>query len=262
MRRPLCPLTCGLIVAAASSVARGEQHEIYRNRATFQIGPSTLTPLVFQGGINVFRDDPNTVSSVIASNAGALFEAELNQDSSRPTLFEYRTADLASIEDLESQIPYGDYQLRLTPADGGDDLFAALSDPQPRFTNIPLFTNYDSFDAFDPSLPFTVEWDAMTGGNSLALQIFGSGGFYYVQQLDAGAVGGTVPAHTLEPNTQYFFSLVFANVALVDPAGFGGSSVGQVFYQHFTQAAFITVPEPSAAALLAVVGLAVARRRR
>ncbi len=264
MKRWFQSSLCLASFACCGGVAFGEQHEIYRNRATFQTDPTTLTPLVFQGGINVFRDEPDQVSSVFASNPGALFEAELSRPAT-PNLFgerfEYRTPDFDSLEALEAMLPYGDYELSLTRADGLE-FFATLSDDMPRFTNIPLFRNYEDFDAFDPSLPFTVEWDAMFGGTALALQIFGEDGFFYVDRYDLSATSGVIPADTLAPGRRYVFSLVFQYSTIVDDDGFEGASLGQVFYQHFTQAEFFTVPEPSAIALLAIVGLAAPRRRR
>ncbi len=249
------------LTALLASAALAEQHDLVRNRATFQIDSSTLTPLVYQGLINVVRDEPDNVSSLFAANAAAMFEVELIQTASDPRQFRYATSDLNSIDELAALIPYGEYELTLTTTDG-IDLFATLFDPAPQFTNVPRFLNFDQFSTYDPRAPFTVEWDAMAGGNSLALQIFGPDGFYYVQHPGIDATSAVIPADTLDPGKRYVFSLVFASVTVVDTDGFDGDSIGQVFYQHFTEAEFITIPEPSAIVPLAVAGLAAARRRR
>jgi len=73
-----------------------------------------------------------------------------------------------------------------------------------------------------------------------------------------------LPANTLQPNTTYDASLVYANGILTPNAGFGGA-FSQIDFATKTDLIFTTVPEPSSLMLLAVGSLglfAYIRRRR
>ncbi len=98
-----------------------------------------------------------------------------------------------------------------------------LSLPGGSYPNAPHFSNFSSMQAIDPSVAFTVNWDAFTGGTTndlIELQILNSGGVVFDSgavpkasgALDGTATGVTVPAGMLLANRNYIGRLMFARI--------------------------------------------------
>jgi hypothetical protein len=98
-----------------------------------------------------------------------------------------------------------------------------LSLPSGSYPIAPHFSDFSSMQAIDPSVSFTVNWDASTGGNTndlIELQILNGSGVVFDSgavpkasgALDGTATGVTVPAGTLMTNRNYIGRLMFARV--------------------------------------------------
>ncbi len=140
-----------------------------------------------------------------------------------------------------------------------------LSLPSGSYPNAPHINNYGSVQAIDPSVAFTVNWDAFTGGTTndlIELQILDTGGVIFDSGawpkapgvLDGTATGATIPAGTLAPGRGYIGRMTFARVLSTNNAyapGYAAYAQQTDFYMSTlgaTPPALVSiVPAPGAA---------------
>jgi hypothetical protein len=87
--------------------------------------------------------------------------------------------------------------------------------------NAPQVSNYTAAQAINPSQPFTLTWNAFTGGTSadyISVNIgdnFGTGGLGQTNALKGTATSFTIPAGTLQTNSNYDCSIGFYHAVVV-----------------------------------------------
>jgi hypothetical protein len=137
---------------------------------------------------------------------------------------------------FESAFPQGNYVFNVQAVASNQSVSVALpvSMQQP---NAPHLTNYAAAQAVNPAQPFTLGWDAFTGGTStdfvyLAVSLDGTNVYETPSYLlGTNALPGTalwtnIPAGTLRSNTTYDASIMFVRAAYVtNNAGYSTSAI-------------------------------------
>jgi hypothetical protein len=137
---------------------------------------------------------------------------------------------------FESAFPQGNYVFNVQAVASNQSVTVALpvSMQQP---NAPHLTNYAAAQAVNPAQPFTLGWDAFTGGTStdfvyVAVSLGGTNVYETPSYLLAtNALPGTalwtnIPAGTLRSNTTYDASIMFVRAAYVtNNAGYSTSAI-------------------------------------
>lgn len=136
---------------------------------------------------------------------------------------------------LDSAFPNGTYTLTVnTVHDGSKTLNIALNGNA--FPNPPQLSNYTNAQAIDSHSAFTFSWNTFTGGATGDFVQFRvedlSGRKVMVsgQPGEAGSLNGTstsftIPAGTLQPNTEYGFRLLFAKLVTFDSTAYPGAMI-------------------------------------
>ena len=137
---------------------------------------------------------------------------------------------------FESAFPQGNYVFNVQAVASNQSVTVALpvSMQQP---NAPHLTNYAAAQAVNPAQPFTLGWDAFTGGTStdfvyFAVSLKGTNIYETPSYLlGTNALPGTalwtnIPGGTLRSNTTYDASIMFVRAAYVtNNAGYSSSAI-------------------------------------
>ncbi len=137
---------------------------------------------------------------------------------------------------FESACPQGDYVFNVQAVASNQTVTVTLpvTMQQP---NAPHLTNYAAAQAVNPAQPFTLGWDAFTGGTStdfvyVAVSLGGTNVYETPSYLlGTNALPGTalwtnIPAGALQSNTTYDASIMFVRAAYVtNNAGYASSAI-------------------------------------
>lgn len=137
---------------------------------------------------------------------------------------------------LDFKFPEGDYVFDIQAATSNQQVTvnfpsSVTNPPAPRLSN------YAAAQAIDPTQPFTLTWDAFTGGtaaNCIYVEIYG-GAFKTPAPGEAGALDGTatsvvIPANALQPNHPYAGCVSFYDYLLLT----NGTSSKSLVYRSAT----------------------------
>jgi hypothetical protein len=119
--------------------------------------------------------------------------------------------------------------------------------------NAPHVSNYAAAQTINPSLPFTLTWDAFTGGGSTDYvsvvigTLFQTGGFGQTNALHGTATSVTIPANTLSASSNYNASLAFYHAVITT----NGNYVTEAFVASYTSFTIATAGSSAAAPVLA-----------
>lgn len=120
------------------------------------------------------------------------------------------------------------------------------------YPNNPRLSNWSDAQAIDANAPFTLVWDAFTGGtsndfvqvfieNNSGEEIFSSGEFRDPDALNGTNVGVMIPAGLLETNQTYQASLLFARLVDFDTNSYPGVPGVAVYFKE-TKFSIMTAP--------------------
>jgi hypothetical protein len=118
--------------------------------------------------------------------------------------------------------------------------------------NAPQVSNYAAAQAINPSLPFTLTWDAFTGGGSTDYvsvvigTLFQTSGFGLTNSLHGTATSVTIPANTLSASSNYLADLAFYHAVITT----NGNYVTEAFVASYTSFNISTAASSAAAPVL------------
>ena len=118
--------------------------------------------------------------------------------------------------------------------------------------NAPQVSNYAAAQSINPSLPFTLTWDAFTGGGSTDYvsvvigTLFQTPGFGLTNSLHGTATSVTIPANTLSASSNYDASLAFYHAVITT----NGNYVTEAFVASYTSFTITTAGSSAAAPVL------------
>jgi len=175
-----------------------------------------------------------------------------------PAAFYFQSAEYLSLSDLHQDYPFGNYTIT---AGGGSAGTSTVIIPYTAddFSNVPYVTNFSNLAGLNPTLSFTVKYNAFMPNPAASLadtQFFivdpstGLEAFSEFEGSPPFSADATIPADTLTPDTQYFSDLIFSNYVVND----GNNQ--EIFtidtFQNFmtSPASGIPVPEPASLLLL------------
>jgi hypothetical protein len=147
---------------------------------------------------------------------------------------------------LNLDFPDGQYVFSVQAVHDGTRIVpATVSGTYP---NIPQVVNFSAAQAVDASAPFTLTWNAFTGGTAadyVRLEVDDNSGnpvFQTPSPGEPGALNGTsasslvIPANTLAPGITYSAVLIFARISQVNATGYGQGVAA--YAGHFSQTEF------------------------
>ena len=187
----------------------GIQHVYEQNSAA---APALDPDLPYHFGASTALASNRTATAIsVQAPGGAVYS--LTSAFGRPefwTMSEFAT-DLAA---FNATYPAGDYEFSVLSSQSNQTVTVTLpaSTTQP---NAPHLSNYASAQAVNPSQPFTLSWDAFSGGTANDYIYVTVGNAWKTPDpLEPGALNGaatsaTIPAGTLQPNTAYDVDLGF-----------------------------------------------------
>lgn len=173
--------------------------------------------------------------------------------------FGFSTPPYASLSDLHSDFPFGQYTITGDGPSG--DATAVINYPADYFASTaPYLTNFDQLNGMNPSMALTVNFPAFTPdpnateGFTFFTVTDGSGNVVTTDGfLDPSTTSVVIPANALMPNTTYSFELDYSD--RVD----GEDSVNQQFtemgFDLRDDGTFTTGALPAPAAGAQVIGL-------
>ena len=133
---------------------------------------------------------------------------------------------------FNATFPAGSYTFNVTGSPSQQQTVTLPADAQP---NAPMVSNYTAAQAINPLQPFTLTWNTFSNGTSadwILLLVTLNPAFNFQTPFfgQPGALGGTatsftIPAGTLQPNTNYNADLVFYHGTVTS----NGSSVSEAF---------------------------------
>ena len=137
---------------------------------------------------------------------------------------------------FSSNFPAGDYAFNVK---GNPDQLVTVTLPAYSYPNAPMVSNYTAAQSINPSQPFTLTWNTFTNGTSgdwiFFLVSLGSATSYQSPVFgQPGALNGTatsftIPAGTLQANSNYTAEVAFVHVTQsTNGSSISASAVGSV----------------------------------
>ncbi len=141
-------------------------------------------------------------------------------------------AEYAEKTDLDTQVPNGTVGIQFNTFHDGTQTIN-LSIPSDAYPNTPTIQNHTSLTAVDPTMPFTLSWDAFsTPGeddvilvfieNDFGREIFETPQPAEMSVLSATETSITIPANTLPPGRTFEAEVAFLKAADVDDTSYAG----------------------------------------
>lgn len=141
---------------------------------------------------------------------------------------------------LDAAYPNGPYTLNFNAVHDGLRA-GSVNLTGDRYPNAPTIVNFAAAQAVDPAVPFTVTWNAFTGGtasdyvqfrleDSTGQTLFESGPYGEAGSLNGTSTTVTIPAGTLGSGQTYRGQLMFAALADANTTGYGQGVTGVAAY--------------------------------
>ncbi|HTH47197.1 MAG TPA: hypothetical protein VMB21_06775, partial [Candidatus Limnocylindria bacterium] len=215
------------------------------------IGQPAPASAPYQIMVSVQVAKPNGISGAsVQAPAGSVKALTLNGDGDEWRL----KKDYTSLGTLNGDFPNGTYTVTVQAVhDGTRTVPVALGGD---FPVTPQALNANAAQSVDASVPFTVAWNAFTGGTAadyvrFELDDASDNPIFQSPELgQPGALNGTsgtsitIPAGTLAAGTTYSARVIFARISQVNTTGYGQGVAAYAGY--FSQTAFplVTVSTP------------------
>ena len=159
--------------------------------------------------------------------------SNLQQNITRPEMFSFGGYE-TNLASFNASFPTGNYQFNVSSTQSNQLVSVNL----PAFSqpNAPHLTNYAAAQAIIATQPFTLSWDAFSGGGAadyIALDIgnsFQTGGFGQSNALNGTATSMVIPANTLQANSNYSATLGFYHVVVTT----NGTTITEAYVASMT----------------------------
>jgi hypothetical protein len=203
----------------------------------------TNNPYVFEGSTTLISNRTATAVTLTLPTAGI---SNLVQNFADPWDFYLYDSD-TNLSTFNASFPAGNYTFTVY----SNALNQQVTVNLPGYTqpNAPHVSNWAAAQTINPSLPFTLTWDAFAGGGStdyvaLAVEtLFQTPGFGQTNSLKGTATSVTIPANTFAANTNYTADLTFIHAAVMT----NGTTVTEAFVASYTTFTISTASSSAAA---------------
>lgn len=203
----------------------------------------TNNPYVFEGSTTLISNRTATAVTLTLPTAGV---SNLVQNFADPWdfyLYDFNT----NLSAFNASFPAGNYTFTVY----SNALNQQVTVNLPGYTqpNAPHVSNWAAAQTINPSLPFTLTWDAFSGGGStdyvaLAIEtLYQTPGFGQTNSLKGTATSVTIPANTFAANTNYTADLTFIHAAVTT----NGTIVTEAFVASYTTFTISTASSSPAA---------------
>ena len=212
--------------------------EVFMSKGTAAVQTSSEAPGPQQWFYFVEAEVSGITTASITIPGGSTIPVPASTDETGLVEFE---AIFGNEAELDTAYPDGNYSMDLI-INGIPTKLESLTMGGGSPANQPYFTNFDSFQQADPSLPLTFEWAGISSpppNARLSLEIEGAPGYNDLDVdlpgVSTSSTSGVLSANTLEPNSKYFATLFYEI-----PSYTSGEPDVFVGYEVLTQAAFWT----------------------
>lgn len=224
-------------------------------------------PIGFSADVDIIFDNPSDFTSAQVTSTSPLSPMTLDIPSPGFTWF---PRGYATAADRDLDFPTNaTYEFQVSGGSLGT-LSAFLSTPPTNLfpSEVPYFTGttFDRLQDLNVAMPFQFEFNgyiAPAGTNEASI-FFGisrvaDGQLVYGMSGPNTQTSFVIPANTLEPDTSYIVALDYSSRINAPNAGFSGAT-SVVGFDLRTDILFMTVPEPSSLALIALGAMGLAAR--
>lgn len=175
-------------------------------------------------------------------------------------------ADYLSLGGLNGDFPDGAYSFTINAAHDGTRI-VPLTLTGGGFPNIPQVGNFSAAQAVSPAVPFTVQWNAFSGGtvaDFVSFEVEDASGKTLFETPGVGEPGAltgtsptslTLPASTLAPGTTYKARLYFVHFSQINSTSYGQGVNAYAGYASQTQFPLVTTVNPDVERYGVVKGL-------
>ena len=156
--------------------------------------------------------------------------------------------NFATQADMDAAFPFGTYVGTATEAATGAHASGSIQYTQDAYTSdVPALTpaSFNALQGFDPTQPLTLNFNAFTPNpaatpnvNATFLTVFGPPGVVFSDVLSPNATSDTIPANTLQPDTQYTVEIDFSDRIVA-----GSAPITTQYFDIRTDLAATTLPE-------------------
>ena len=168
-----------------------------------------------------------TATSITVTIPTTSATLNLDEDDLQPEMFDTDTLPTTSLTTFNATYPSGSYSFNVT---GTPNQQQSVTLPSTALPNAPQVSNYTAAQAINPAQPFTLTWNAFTGGGSgdwIDFIIIDEDGVFVFQSpifnqpgaLTGTATSITIPAGTLQAGSNYAGELLFYHINATPPSG-------------------------------------------
>ncbi len=175
----------------------------------------TNIPYVFEGLTSLASNRTATSATLTLPTAGV---SNLVQNILLPSYF-YLDGFNTNLATYNATFPTGNYIFNVYS--NAADQVVSVTMPAYAQPNAPQVSNWAAAQTINPSLPFTLTWNAFTGGGStdyvsvVVGNKFQTGGFGQTNALPGTATSVTIPANTFSASSNYLADLAFYHAVIV-----------------------------------------------
>jgi hypothetical protein len=174
----------------------------------------TNIPYVFEGLTSLASNRTATSATLTMPTAGI---SNMLQNILLPSDF-YLSGFDTNLATFNATFPAGNYVFNVYS--NAADQVVTVNLPNYAQPNAPQVSNWTAAQAINPSLPFTLTWNAFTGGGNtdyvsvVVGNKFQTGGFGQTNALPGTATSVTIPANTLSTSSNYLADLAFYHAVI------------------------------------------------
>jgi hypothetical protein len=175
----------------------------------------TNLPYVFEGLTSLASNRTATSATLTLPTGGV---SNMVQNILFPSDFYLAEFD-TNLATYNATFPAGSYVFNVYS--NAADQVVTVNMPNYAQPNAPQVSNWAAAQAINPSLPFTLTWNAFTGGGStdyvsvVVGNKFQTGGFGQTNALPGTATSVTIPANTFSASSNYLADLAFYHAVIV-----------------------------------------------
>jgi hypothetical protein len=199
---------------AVTSFVVGKAWEYDQTSASVPLLDTNI-PYVFSGVTSLASNRTATTVTLTLPTAGV---SNLVQNFLYPWDF-YLAGYNTNLTTYNATFPAGNYIFNVYSNAADQQVTVDL--PNYAQPNAPHVSNWAAAQTINPSLPFTLTWDAFTGGGStdyvsvvIGGTLFQTGGFGQTNALHGTATSVTIPAATLSASSNYLADLAFYHAVI------------------------------------------------
>jgi len=206
----------------------GKQH-LFDQTTT---GAPVLDPTLSYGFSGQTTLASNRTATNISLTLPTSVVTNLTQNFVRPEIY-YVFTDSTNLSAFDASYPIGSYIFNVSATASNQQVTVNL--PNLAQPNAPHVSNFAAAQSINPAQPFVLSWDAFSGGTAADFIFVSIGNVYMTTNpgltgaLNGTATSVTIPANTLQANSNYDASIGFYHASIVSNATYTTiASVGTV----------------------------------